>query len=339
MRAEDFFYPLPDDAIAQTAIEPRHQARLLDTRDMSDHRFIDLPDLLIPGDLVVVNNTRVRRARLRGRKRATGGVVEMLVLKRLEGRTWEVVIRPARRLRPGSTIRFAEHTATIISGPVEGVVAVEFDSTEVESLMEEAGEVPLPPYFTGFLDDPERYQTMFARHPGSAAAPTAALHFTPDVVSRLEDRSIRVAEVELHVGVDTFRPMTTGEVEDHQMHSEWCSVPPATANLISETRYRAGRVVAVGTTTVRALETFGRPDGKVDSGETDTRLFIMPGSRFQVVDLMVTNFHIPGSTLLVLVAAFLGDRWRDAYRHALEGGYRFLSFGDAMLCARGGGPT
>jgi len=334
MRVSDFTYFLPESAIAQEPIEPRHDARLLDTRDLSAHRFLDLPDLLEPGDLVVVNDTKVRSARLVGVKAGGGGAVELLVLRPLSDGHWEALARPSRRLRPGVQIDFPGLTAIIVEGPEQGLVIVDLEAPDVEEAIARAGEIPLPPYFKGQLSDPDRYQTMFARLPGSAAAPTAGLHFTDDVVAGLGRRGIDVAAVDLHVGIDTFRPMTVDLIEDHEMHTEWCSVPAATIDAITATRDRGGAVVAIGTTVVRALESSAGADGSLSPGTRETDLFLRPGSRFQVVDTLVTNFHVPGSTLMVLVAAFMGERWRDAYRHALDRGYRFLSFGDTMLATR-----
>ncbi|HEY7469602.1 MAG TPA: tRNA preQ1(34) S-adenosylmethionine ribosyltransferase-isomerase QueA [Acidimicrobiia bacterium] len=334
MRVEDFVYQLPDAAIAQEAVEPRHDSRLLDTRDMSDHRFLELPDLLERGDLIVVNETRVRAARLVGRRAGTGGEVELLVLGGRRDGLWEGLVRPARRLRPGVEIEFDGLTASVVAGPDQGVVLVELLAPDVEDAIARTGRVPLPPYFTGRLDSDERYQTMFARTPGSAAAPTAGLHFTPDVVARVEAAGIELATVDLHVGIDTFRPMNVERVEDHPIHSEWWSVPRSTAAAVERARERGGRVVAIGTTVVRALETAAREDGTVAPGEGETRLFLVPGSVFRVVDVLVTNFHVPGSTLIALVAAFMGKRWKAVYEVALDRGYRFLSFGDAMLAVR-----
>ena len=334
MRVEDFKYTLPESAIAQEAIEPRHDSRLLDTRDMSDHRFLDLPKLLRAGDLVVVNETRVRAARLSGRRRDSGGAVELLVLEARPDGLWEALARPSRRLRPGIEIEIEGITATIVHGPNEGLVVVALEAANVEAAIANAGIVPLPPYFHGTLDDPDRYQTMFARSTGSAAAPTAGLHFTPDVATRMRQEEIEIAYVDLHVGIDTFRPIATENIEDHVMHTEWCSIPEATAAAIDSARARGGRVVAIGTTVARTLETFAVGDGKVKAEEGETDLFLSPGVEFQVMDALVTNFHVPGSTLVVLVAAFMGDKWREAYQIALERGYRFLSFGDAMYAER-----
>lgn len=331
MDVQSFRYDLPKEAIAQRPVEPRDAARLLDARDLSDHRFRDLPSLLEPGDLVVVNDTRVRRARLHGRRVGTDGNVELLLLTRLHDGRWEALVSPARRIRPGVEIRVGQALATITDGPADGRVMLTFDD---ERDLETLGSVPLPPYITTELDDPERYQTVYSRRVGSAAAPTAGLHFTPAVFSGLARRAISVVQVELQVGIGTFRPITTQRVEDHVMHREWCSIPQPTADAIAETRARDGRVVAIGTTTVRTLETFAREDGTVTAGEGETDLYLIPGNRIRAVDLLVTNFHVPGSSLLVLLAAFMGEGWRDAYEAALHRGYRFLSFGDAMLCAR-----
>lgn len=325
---------MPEEAIAQSAIEPRHDSRLLDARDLTDHRFLDLPDLLEPGDLVVVNETRVRAARLHGRRVGTGGQVEFLLLERFGDGSWEALARPARRLRPGVVVECDGLTVTLISEPDEGRIRVILDSSDEEQAVAAVGEMPLPPYFSGVLGNPDRYQTMFANEPGSAAAPTAGLHFTDEVVRRLAERHIAIANVDLHVSLDTFRPMSVEDVEDHTMHTEWCSVPDQTAEAVARTKRQGGRIVAVGTTVVRTLETMSDGSGGVRSGETRTNLFLRPGTEFGVVDLLVTNFHMPGSTLLVLLAAFMGDGWRLAYETALGRGYRFLSFGDAMLAGR-----
>lgn len=325
---------LPEAAIAQSAIEPRHDSRLLDTRDLSDHRFLDLPDLLEPGDLVVVNETRVRAARIHGRRVETGGEVEFLLLEHLGDGSWEALARPARRLRPGVVVDCDGLMVTVVSAPDEGMVRVALDTVDEEQAVASIGEMPLPPYFDGALSDPERYQTMFANTPGSAAAPTAGLHFTDEVVGRLTERNIAIASVDLHVSLDTFRPMSVEDVEDHTMHTEWCSVPVETSEAVARTRADGGRVVAVGTTVVRTLESMADGRGGVKPGEIRTDLFLRPGSGFSVVDLLVTNFHMPGSTLLVLLAAFMGEGWRQAYETAMQRGYRFLSFGDAMLARR-----
>ncbi len=333
MRVSDFDYDLPPGAIAQAAIEPRDTAKLLLTRDMSDHVFSDLPALLRPGDLLVVNRTRVRAARLVGRKPGTGGVVEVLLTRRVDDERWEALVRPARRLRPGSRIVFDELDAEILTGPEAGMVTLRLGGTkDVEELLAREGEVPLPPYFTGTLEDPERYQTIFAKTLGSAAAPTAALHFTPRLTAALNEAGISFAEVDLEVGLDTFRPMSVDVVEEHRIHTERYAVPEETVHQIDQVRRLGGRVVAVGTTVVRTLETAARGhEGNVTSGEGASSLFITPGYTFGVVDAMVTNFHAPRTTLIALVAAALGPAWREVYVTALARGYRFLSFGDAMV--------
>lgn len=336
MRTSDLTYDLPPEAIAQTALEPRDRARLLDTTTGGDHVFAGLPALLDPGDLVVVNDTKVRAARLRGTKTAGGGAVELLLLDRRPDGDWTALVRPARRLRAGSRVDVGEISAELLTDPEDGIVQVRLEalSDDIETAIAQQGEMPLPPYITTRLDDPERYQTMFAAVTGSAAAPTAGLHFTSGVVADLTKRGINLVKVELRVGLGTFRPIATERLEDHRMHAEWLSIPPETAAAISATRQERGRVVAIGTTVVRALES--RADGSysVRAGTGETDLFIMPGFEFLVVDRLVTNFHLPGSSLISMVAAFMGDGWRDAYRIALDRGYRFLSFGDAMLADR-----
>jgi S-adenosylmethionine:tRNA ribosyltransferase-isomerase len=341
MNVDDFDYLLPDERIAQRPVSPRHDSRLFDTRTGTDRRFLDLADLLEPGDLVVVNRTRVRSARLRGTKATTGGAVELLLLSRTRDGFWESMVRPARRLSAGTVVEIGSLTAELVTDPVDGVARVWLSTsrggdepTDIEAAIAAVGELPLPPYITEELGDPDLYQTMFADRVGSAAAPTAGLHFTPQVVAQLEGRGVEIAHVELDVGLATFRPIATKTIEDHRIHREACRIGDETAAAIDSCRRRGGRVVAVGTTVVRTLETFAQPDGSVSTGERETDLYLIPGSTFRVVDLLVTNFHLPRSSLLVLVEAFMGPRWREVYRTALERRYRFLSFGDAMLCER-----
>ena len=337
VRTSDFLYDLPAAAIAQVPAEPRDSARLLVAEGLADRRFADLPDLLAPGDLVVVNRTRVRRARLRGNKEDGGGRVEALLLRPTPA-GWEALVRPARRLRPGTRLRFGGIAALVVAGPDRGQALLSLDAGEVplEEALDRWGEVPLPPYFTGRLEDPERYQTVYAARPGSAAAPTAGLHFTTGVLRRLGERGIEVAAVELGIGVDTFRPIAAARLEEHHMHREDYLIDEAAVAAVEATRRRGGRVLAVGTTVVRALESAAEAGGAVRPGPGSTDLFITPGHPFRVVDLLVTNFHVPGSTLVVLIAAFMGEGWRELYRVALARGYRFLSFGDAMLAGRAG---
>jgi S-adenosylmethionine:tRNA ribosyltransferase-isomerase len=330
----EFAYELPESAIAQSPASPRDSARLLATRDLSDHLFRQLPDLLNPGDLVVVNETRVRAARIHGHKHPTGGAVEVLLLTPEPGGMWQALIRPSRRIRPGVEVRADDLRMTVVTPPADGLVRVSLEAPgDIESAIEAVGEVPLPPYITTKLADPSRYQTMFAQTTGSAAAPTAGLHFTPAVVHALKRRQIELARVELRVGLDTFRPISTDCIEDHAMHSEWVRIPPETARSVANARSRGGAVVAIGTTVVRTLESRHNGNG-VEPGSGGTDLFIRPGHKWGVVDRLITNFHMPGSSLIVLVAAFMGPSWRTTYRTALERGYRFLSFGDAMLADR-----
>ncbi len=333
----NFSYELPPAAIAQRPVEPRDASRLLDVDDLSDHTFSDLPALLSPGDVVVVNRSRVRAARLLGTKVVGGGRVEALLLRPLRGDLWEAVVRPARRLRPGSAIDFGAIEATIEAISRDGPAQISLKTDGVlEAAIAATGTVPLPPYIHEQLADPERYQTIFAQTVGSAAAPTAGLHFTARLVEALGTRSIEMAEIELIIGLDTFRPISVDNIEDHQIHSESLTISTEAADAINN---RTGDLVAVGTTVVRALETRSGPDGYVEAGSVDTRLFIQPGYRFRVVDRLVTNFHLPGTSLIVLVAAFMGDRWRLAYEAALGRGYRFASFGDAMIATRHDEPS
>ncbi|MFQ5517674.1 MAG: S-adenosylmethionine:tRNA ribosyltransferase-isomerase, partial [Acidimicrobiia bacterium] len=284
-----FDYHLDAAAIAQQPIEPRHDARLLDTRTMTDHRFLEIGQLLTPGDLVVVNTARVRRARLYGMREPTGGAVEALVLQPGGGGTWQALVRPSRRIHCGSTLRFGDVTATVLGEPVAGEVTLVFAHPDPEGFFSEYGELPLPPYFHGELADPDRYQTMFARAPIAAAAPTAGLHFTPEVVAGLRSSLIEIASVDLAVGIGTFRPIAASDVESHRMHTEWFSVPAATVEAVRRVHRRGGRVVAVGTTVVRALESAAR-EGSLASKDGVTDLYLIPGSKFRVVDLLVTNF-------------------------------------------------
>jgi S-adenosylmethionine:tRNA ribosyltransferase-isomerase len=321
---QDFDYELEPERIAQVPVEPRDSSRLLDARDLSDHRFADLPDLLEPGDLVVVNRSRVRAARLHGFKSLTGGRVEALLLGPLTDDRWRAMVRPARRLRVGTVLAFGSITAIVDEAPRGGIAILHLKAEgDLEEAISAVGAVPLPPYITAELANPERYQTIFAREVGSAAAPTAGLHFTEAVLARLARREIETVSLELRVGVDTFRPIASDRVEDHQIHTEEFSIPDATRQAIEAC---PGRVVAVGTTVVRALES--NPE------QASTDLFITPGFRFNTVDLLVTNFHLPRTSLLVLLAAFMGPRWRETYEIAMDRNYRFASFGDAMLAER-----
>lgn len=336
MNTDLFDYELPDAAIAQTPVEPRDASRLLRTDPLEDRQFSELPELLHPGDLVVVNETKVRAARLIGHKPDTGGAVELLVLRRVDESRWEALIRPARRIRIGTLLEFDAISGEVRSDPVRGEVLVKLTTAgdDIEAAIAAEGQMPLPPYIHTELNDADRYQTVFAKEIGSAAAPTAALHFTPGLLGSLAARGIEVAEVNLEVGLDTFRPIDTTLIGDHKMHSETWSVPPGTAAAIGAARQRGGRIVAVGTTVVRTLESAADDNGTVRVGRGETALFISPGYRMKAVDVVLTNFHAPRTTLIVMIATLLGERWREIYRHALNSNYRFLSFGDAMLIER-----
>jgi S-adenosylmethionine:tRNA ribosyltransferase-isomerase len=336
VRLSDFDYELPADRIAQTPVEPRDAARLLVDRGSAapHHRHVrDLPEILRPGDLLVVNETKVIPARLPLRRR-TGGTAEVLVLEPLDGeRTrWEALVRPARKLTPGERLLSPDGVEIVEVGPRRP----SGDTFEVtllgaaDSLLSGHGEMPLPPYITERLADPDRYQTVYAREPGSAAAPTAGLHLTDELFERLAVRGVDVAKVELVVGLDTFRPVTEDDPTGHRMHTERYRVPADTLARCRATRAEGGRVVAVGTTSVRALES-AATSGEL-AGRTD--IFIHAGYEWQLVDVLMTNFHLPRTTLLMMIDAFVGDRWRALYATALAERYRFLSFGDAMLLDR-----
>jgi S-adenosylmethionine:tRNA ribosyltransferase-isomerase len=331
MRTDDFDFHLPAGSIAQAAIEPRHESRVLIASNLTEIRFRDIAELMEADDLLVVNRTKVRSARLNGNRQPTGGRTEVLLTRRIDPERWQALIKPSKKVTVGTTVTCEGLDVEILSDPVNGVatVAITCDG-DVESAIAAAGTVPLPPYYKGELDTPDRYQTMFARTIGSSAAPTAALHFTEDVVESLRRKEIRIAEIDLEVGLDTFRPMGDGAVGDHIIHSERVVVDPATVAAVDQARTDGGKVIAVGTTVVRALETAAAGDGRIRAIDIDADLFIMPGYEFKVVDAIVTNFHAPRTTLILMIAAALGERWRDAYDHAIANGYRFLSFGDAM---------
>jgi S-adenosylmethionine:tRNA ribosyltransferase-isomerase len=350
MRVRDFDYHLPEDRIAQEPA-PRGESRLLvlDAEGAGRHRRVgDLPELLRPSDLLVVNDTRVIPARLYGRRvmegeGGHGARVEVLLVERAadtpdEAPEWEVLARPGRKTRPGTRLRFDGGSGDVLAAEVlaklgDGRHRLRF-SEPVEPWLERLGHVPLPPYIKrpDRPEDRERYQTVFAERPGAIAAPTAGLHFTPELLARFGKRGVPVARVTLHVGIGTFKPVTADLVHEHVMDRERYEVPEATAEAVREARRRGGRVVAVGTTVVRTLESAARDDGTVAPGAGRTGLFIYPGFRFRAVDALLTNFHLPRSTLLMLVAAFAGrERVLAAYREAIDHGYRFYSYGDAML--------
>jgi S-adenosylmethionine:tRNA ribosyltransferase-isomerase len=331
MRIDDFDYHLPAVSIAQAAIEPRDGSRVLIASDLSELRFRDIADLMQPSDLLVVNRTKVRSARLEGRRKPTGGRTEVLLTRRIDTERWQALLKPSKKVKVGTIVECANLDVEILSIPVDGVATVSLTCDgDVESVIEAVGTVPLPPYFHGELDAADRYQTMFAKTIGSSAAPTAALHFTDEVIESLRTKDVHIAEIDLEVGLDTFRPMGDGSVGDHVIHSERVVVDQATVAAVDQAKSAGGRVIAVGTTVVRSLETAAICDGRIQTVDSDTDLFIVPGYGFKVVDAMITNFHAPRTTLIVMMAAALGERWRDVYEHAIANGYRFLSFGDAM---------
>lgn len=332
METASFDYELPPESVAQHPVEPRDGARLLVDRGPAEdpeHRIVrDLPQLVGPGDVVVLNSTRVLPARLHLRK-PTGGAVEVLLLEERDDGTWEALVRPSRKVAPGTAFEVGDDLTVVVGERLDdGRRAVEVHSGDLLASLDRHGEVPLPPYIEAVLEDPERYQTVYADRPGSVAAPTAGLHLTPAVLDGIRATGAQVATVDLVVGLGTFRPISAEHVEDHVMHRERYDVPAETL----ATCEAAERVVAIGTTTVRALESAARSGSR--SGSTE--LFLTPGAEFLVVDALLTNFHLPRSSLLVLIEAFVGPRWRDLYATALEHGYRFLSFGDAMLLQREG---
>ena len=340
MKTSDFDYELPEELIAQTPAEPRDHSRLLvyHRKDQSvEHKhFYDIIDYLNPGDALVVNETRVIPARLLGVKEDTGVPVEVLLLRRLNASDWEALVRPGRRLKPGTRCSFGEGLLSCeILGNVEetGGRTVRFIYDGVfEEILDRLGEMPLPPYIHEKLQDRGRYQTVYAKQDGSAAAPTAGLHFTPELLERIRRKGITVVPVLLHVGLGTFRPVKVEDAEKHVMHSEFCQVTEEAAGTLNRIRAAGGRIVCVGTTSVRTLETYSRPDGTVIPGAGDTAIFIYPGVRLKAVDALITNFHLPQSTLLMLVSALIGrEETLRVYREAVREKYRFFSFGDAMF--------
>lgn len=338
MKLTEFDYDLPQERIAQTPVEPRDASRLLvldrAAQTITHASFSQIGQFLSPGDLLVVNRTRVLPARIYANKIPTGGKVEILLLNRLDGDLWEALVG-GKRVKLGTKLSIQGVVEAEVEQVFEGPRRLLRFSRPVDDLLEQIGQMPLPPYIHEKLQDPTRYQTVYADQTGSAAAPTAGLHFTPWLLDELQQSGIGLAEVTLHVGLDTFAPVTEEEVRDHHIHTEWCQLSAETAVQINQTRAAGGRVVAVGTTSVRTLETAGQHspiNGPLNPVEGNTDLYILPGFKFRVVDTMVTNFHLPKSTLLMLVSAFAGrETILHAYQVAIEEQYRFYSFGDAML--------
>lgn len=338
MNKTDFYYDLPDELIAQCPLKKRDNSRLMvlnrKNNTIADRHFSDITDYLHPGDLLVMNNTKVLPGRLYGHREDTGGKVEILLLRHLSKTDWEIMVKPGKRARVGARIVFSPELKGEITGTTEGglrVIKFEYDGI-FQEIINDIGLMPVPPYIHETLKDNNRYQTVYAKYEGSSAAPTAGLHFTPDLIEKIEAMGVETTEVTLHVGIGTFRPVKCDIIEEHHMHEEYCEVTEATAKAIKRTKANGGRIIAVGTTSVRTLESNAKRHGgevKADAGVTD--IFIYPGYTWEVVDGLITNFHLPESTLLMLVSAFYNrEAVMKAYQTAIDWKYRFFSFGDAM---------
>ena len=340
MKKSDFYFDLPEELIAQTPLEKRDNSRLLrldKTTGAIEHcHFYDLPDFLRPGDCLVLNNSRVLPARLIG-YRPTGGSIELVLLRDLGNNRWECLSRPGRKTKPGQEILFGNgELKAVVEETVSGgnrIVRFEYEGIFLE-VLEKLGKMPLPPYIKEELNDPERYQTVYSKELGSAAAPTAGLHFTEELLDKIRAMGVRVVFVTLHVGLGTFRPVKEDEIEDHEMHSEFCIIPQETADAVNETKKNGGRIISVGTTSCRTLESFAKEDGTLEACSGWTDIFIYPGYRFKCIDALITNFHLPESTLIMLVSALAGrENVLHAYEVAVQERYRFFSFGDACFIA------
>ena len=339
MKRSEFFYNLPKELIAQTPIEPRDSSRMLvmhkATGELEHKIFRDVTDYLKPGDCLILNNSRVLPARLLGRRLPGGGACEVLLLIDRGEKTWECIVRPGKHLRKGAKMQFGggELTAEVVDVLPDGNRMVRFDYEGIFlETLERLGKMPLPPYIKEELADQERYQTVYSKVEGSAAAPTAGLHFTPELLERIRAKGVTIVPVTLHVGLGTFRPVQVEDVDKHVMHSEWYQVTEEAANTLNAIRASGGRLICVGTTSVRTIETVATEDGIVHPGAGDTAIFIYPGKKIKAVDALITNFHLPQSTLLMLVSTFMGrETALDVYREAVQKKYRFFSFGDAMF--------
>ena len=341
MKTSDFYYELPQELIAQTPIQKRDASRLMTldraTGAVEHHHFYELPDFLRPGDCLILNDSRVLPARLLGSRLPGGGACEVLLLIDRGEKTWECLVRPGRKMRTGAKLSFGDGALTAeVVGEVEGgnrLVRFDYEGIFLE-VLEKLGKMPLPPYIKEELQDRERYQTVYSRVVGSAAAPTAGLHFTPELLETIAARGVGIGYVTLHVGLGTFRPVKEEDITDHEMHSEYCVIPQETADLINRTKAAGGRCICVGTTSCRTLESWAREDGFMEAKAGWTNIYIYPGYRFKVMDGLVTNFHLPESTLIMLVSAFAGrEHVLAAYEEAVRERYRFFSFGDAMFLA------
>ncbi len=339
MKTSDFYYDLPQELIAQTPLDDRTSSRLLVLGkydgEIAHKKFYNIKEYLNPGDCLVVNDTRVIPARLIGEKVGTGAKVEFLLLTRKSEKEWEVILKPGKKCKPGVKVSFgggrlvAEIKETVNDG--NRIVSFEYDGL-FENVLDELGEMPLPPYITEKLEDRERYQTVYSKHSGSAAAPTAGLHFTDELLDEIKSMGISIAKVTLHVGLGTFRPVKVDDVENHKMHSEFYNITEENADIINSTKESGGRVISVGTTSTRVLETVASPDGKLKPSSGWTDIFIYPPYKFKCADALITNFHLPESTLLMLVSAFsTKENIMKAYNEAVNERYRFFSFGDAMF--------
>lgn len=339
MKKSDFYFDLPEELIAQDPLEDRSSSRLLRLRresgEISHHHFYDIVDFLNPGDCLVVNNTKVIPARLFGTKPDTGASIEVLLLKRRQNVIWETLVRPGKKAKIGTKITFGDGRlkGEVVDIVEEGNRLIQFSYDGIfEEVLDELGQMPLPPYIKHPLKDRDRYQTVYAKNEGSAAAPTAGLHFTPELLKKIEEKGVTIAYLTLHVGLGTFRPVKEDEITDHHMHSEYYVVTQETADQINTARRNGGRIVACGTTSIRTLETVAREDGTIPAKSGWTDIFIYPGYRFKAVDAVITNFHLPESTLIMLISAFAGrEHVLHAYEIAVKERYRFFSFGDAMF--------
>ncbi|MBR4514769.1 MAG: tRNA preQ1(34) S-adenosylmethionine ribosyltransferase-isomerase QueA [Lachnospiraceae bacterium] len=339
MKLEDFDYELPEELIAQDPLAERSASRLMvidrASGSVTHRHFSDITDYLKPGDCLVLNDTRVIPARLIGVKEDTGAVVELLLLKHLDDGCWETLAKPGKKLKIGAKVSFGDGLlhAEIVDILEEGNRKVRFSFEGIfEEILDKLGEMPLPPYIHNKLEDKERYQTVYAKNAGSAAAPTAGLHFTNELLNKIEEMGVNKAFVTLHVGLGTFRPVKTENILEHHMHTEYCEISQQTADMINGAHEAGGRVICVGTTSVRTIESMAGDDGRVRAGSRDTDIFIYPGYKFKCVDSLITNFHLPQSTLLMLVSAFYDrEKVLAAYKEAVEERYRFFSFGDAMF--------
>ena len=339
MKTVDFYYDLPEKLIAQTPLEPRDSSRMMvlnrNSGDINHKHFYDIIDYLSEGDCLILNDSRVLPARIFGVKEDTGATVEFLMLRQIENDTWETLAKPGKKAKPGTKFVFGDGImiATVKDVTEDGNRIVEFKSDEnIYSALDKIGQMPLPPYITEKLQDKERYQTVYSNEIGSAAAPTAGLHFTKELLKKIEDKGIRIGYVTLHVGLGTFRPVKVDEITEHKMHSEHYEIPESTAKLIKETKENGNRVIAVGTTSCRTLESVATKHGEIIACNGFTDIFIYPGYKFKVLDGLVTNFHLPESTLIMLVSAFCGyENTMNAYKVAVDEEYRFFSFGDSMI--------